>query len=32
MIKSRHYIGKEGKKVQRRSIYIGNLVAKSTSI
>ena len=30
VIKSRRCVRKEGKKVQRRSIYIGNLVARST--
>ena len=30
IIKSKHYIRKEGKKVQKRSIYIGNLVIRST--
>ena len=30
IIKPRHYIKKEGKKVQRKSIYIGNLVTKLT--
>ena len=30
IIKSRRYIRKEGKKVLKRSIYIGNLVTRST--
>ena len=30
IIKSRHCVRKEDKKVQRKSIYIGNLVTRST--
>ena len=31
MIKLKHYIRKEGKKIQKRSIYIRNLVARLIS-